>query len=212
VIQQEPGVYSVSGTPADSVLVGLATVFADAKPDLVVSGSNVGQNAGGLVGHSGTVGAAVTAMEKGVPAIAVSTELDLAAGGGATIDRFDDTARFLVTLIDKLQQTSTGPLLPKGRGLNVNYPIVTTGNQVPAAVAFTLVGKWSFVEANYVPAGSNTYVIAPVFPAFDEPTPIADTTALTQDKISVSVLDGDLGANLLASILVAGRLIGLPPS
>lgn len=62
---------SVAGFPADSVLWaingGLAT-----KPDLVVSGSNLGQNYGPLNTISGTVGAAATAARAGIPAIAIS--------------------------------------------------------------------------------------------------------------------------------------------
>lgn len=44
------------------------------RPDAVASGINPGANTGHLVLHSGTVGAALTAVGLGVPAIAVSME------------------------------------------------------------------------------------------------------------------------------------------
>lgn len=81
---------SVSGTPADSVNYALAEVFVDSPPDLVVSGSNEGQNLGFLTDVSGTVGAARTAARRGIPALAVSQGIadapDYAAGVTAAVD------------------------------------------------------------------------------------------------------------------------------
>ena len=59
--------YGLSGTPADSVNVGINYV-CDEKPDLVVTGINPG--------ISGTVCAALEAVGLGVPAIACSLFLD----------------------------------------------------------------------------------------------------------------------------------------
>ena len=64
--------YAVSGTPADCAAFGLRSL-PNIGFDLVVSGCNVGPNVGSyILGHSGTVGAAVEAAFLGVPAIAVS--------------------------------------------------------------------------------------------------------------------------------------------
>lgn len=65
-------VMAVDGTPADSVLYALETVFGDGPPDLIVSGANDGQNVGPLASISGTVGAARTGAREGVPGFAVS--------------------------------------------------------------------------------------------------------------------------------------------
>ena len=63
--------YAVRGTPADCAVWGLRGL--DAAFDLVVSGCNHGPNCGEyLIGHSGTVGAAVEAAFLGTPAVAVS--------------------------------------------------------------------------------------------------------------------------------------------
>jgi 5'-nucleotidase len=62
-----------SGTPGDCV--GLALLgFLERKPDLVVSGINIGLNLGNDVSYSGTVAAAREATVYGIPAIAVSLD------------------------------------------------------------------------------------------------------------------------------------------
>ena len=68
--------YGLSGTPADSVNVGINYV-CDEKPDLVVTGINPGINISRLqITTSGTVCAAMEAVGLGVPAIACSLFLD----------------------------------------------------------------------------------------------------------------------------------------
>lgn len=67
--------YSVSGTPADSVIVG-ADYVMDEKPDLVITGINQGVNISCDITSSGTVCAAFEAVSLGIPAIAVSLYLD----------------------------------------------------------------------------------------------------------------------------------------
>lgn len=62
--------WAANGTPADSVLYALNVLHAD--PELVVSGSNQGQNLGTLIKLSGTVGAARTGARALIPAVAVS--------------------------------------------------------------------------------------------------------------------------------------------
>ncbi len=64
--------YAISGNPADCVLFALAEWFAEAPPDLVLSGVNTGANISDSVQYSGTVGAVLTAEHMGIPAIALS--------------------------------------------------------------------------------------------------------------------------------------------
>ncbi len=63
--------WSVGGPPALCVLFAGLGVFGPPF-DLVVAGINPGVNVGRSVYHSGTVGAALTARSRGVPAVAVS--------------------------------------------------------------------------------------------------------------------------------------------
>lgn len=67
--------YSVSGSPADSVVVGSEYVM-DSKPDLVITGINQGVNISSDITSSGTVCAALEAVSLGIPAIAVSLFMD----------------------------------------------------------------------------------------------------------------------------------------
>jgi 5'-nucleotidase len=64
---------AVAGYPADSVNYALDVMKL--TPDVVVSGSNAGQNLGVVAPISGTVGAARTAVRRGYPAVAVSQGL-----------------------------------------------------------------------------------------------------------------------------------------
>ncbi|MFB6206999.1 MAG: 5'/3'-nucleotidase SurE [Haloglomus sp.] len=71
VTRRDTNVYAVDGTPADCAAFGLRGL--EDRPDLVVSGCNVGPNFDAyILGHSGTVAAAVEAAFLGTPAIAVS--------------------------------------------------------------------------------------------------------------------------------------------
>ncbi|WP_409200231.1 5'/3'-nucleotidase SurE [Methanobrevibacter sp. DSM 116169] len=70
-----PG-YSVSGTPTDAVTLGIFELMKD-KPDFMISGINIGHNTGkSELTTSGTVGAAMEAASYGIPAIAVSLQVD----------------------------------------------------------------------------------------------------------------------------------------
>ena len=64
--------YAVEGSPADCVLAGVYDVLDGAKPDLVLSGVNRGNNSAENVLYSGTIGAAIEAALHGIPAIALS--------------------------------------------------------------------------------------------------------------------------------------------
>jgi 5'-nucleotidase len=70
---QEWTVFSVGGTPAQTVLHGVLEVMKK-KPDLVVSGINYGENVASGVTISGTVGAAMEGASLGIPSMAVSLE------------------------------------------------------------------------------------------------------------------------------------------
>jgi 5'-nucleotidase len=72
---QEWTCYSIQGSPAESVQIGINGILKR-RPDLVVSGINYGENPSTEISMSGTVGAAIEAAAHGVPALAVSLELE----------------------------------------------------------------------------------------------------------------------------------------
>jgi 5'-nucleotidase len=64
--------FCVTGTPTDAVMMALAKVMADVKPDLILSGVNRGANLAEDVTYSGTVSAAMEGALAGVRSIALS--------------------------------------------------------------------------------------------------------------------------------------------
>ncbi len=67
-----PRRFAAEGSPADCVLAGLYDVLEGAKPDLVLSGVNRGNNSAENTLYSGTIGGAMEAALQGLPAIALS--------------------------------------------------------------------------------------------------------------------------------------------
>ena len=112
-----PQQFYVDGSPAAAALYGIDVAATDrwgAFPELVVSGPNEGNNLGIITPHPGTVGAAVTSLNKGIPTIAPS-----AAGEGEQVAEV--VAMLAVKPVAALQSDS-GVALPPGVGLNVNTP------------------------------------------------------------------------------------------
>lgn len=61
------------GTPTDCIFISLNNLFNEnSKPDLVISGINIGANMGEDITYSGTASAAMEAVLQGIPAIAIS--------------------------------------------------------------------------------------------------------------------------------------------
>lgn len=67
--------YAAEGSPADCVLAGLHHVMKDARPDLVLSGVNRGNNSAENALYSGTLGAAMEGALQRIPSIAMSQYL-----------------------------------------------------------------------------------------------------------------------------------------
>jgi 5'-nucleotidase len=111
---------AVDGYPTDSVDVALDVLGL--KPDLVVSGINLGQNLGPFVDLSGTVGAARAAAVHGIPAIATSFGL------GKTYD-FAPAASLVATWVaaHRAQFAGHGAGAALSTIMNLNVPNCATG-------------------------------------------------------------------------------------
>ncbi len=101
--------YGLDAPPALAVIAG-ALGAVGPKPDLVLSGINHGVNVGRSVLHSGTVGAALTASQLGISALAVSLR------AGAERDPWESAAELAVALIPMLVAA------PVRTVLNLNVP------------------------------------------------------------------------------------------
>ena len=106
--------WSVDATPASVTAIGLTVVLGDDPPDLVISGINKGENIGRAAWYSGTVGAAREAVLRGLPAIALSLELDWSDPQ----PDWKTAASLAKPLIDTFRKSP----LPEGILLNVNFP------------------------------------------------------------------------------------------
>jgi len=209
VVQQNANTWSVNGTPADAVLVGLRVVMKDAPPDLVISGANFGQNIGRTVNSSGTVGAALMATQLDKPAIAVSVGVDpseFASNFPSTFSAFPRAGTFTVNLIAELQKTTTGALLPSRQLLNVNYPAKAT--TAIAGVTHTSQGRTLDVVPKYAAAGPGKYTIIPEL-RNDTDTPDSDVTKFRQHYITITPLDGNWTADGTSRATLYFRLYAL---
>ena len=64
--------FAATGTPTDCVMMAVAEILKDKKPDLVLSGVNRGANIADDVTYSGTIAGAMEGTALGIPAIALS--------------------------------------------------------------------------------------------------------------------------------------------
>jgi 5'-nucleotidase len=64
--------YAIKGTPTDCVIMGVRSILAERRPDLILSGVNRGQNVAEDVTYSGTIAAAMEGTLLGIPSIALS--------------------------------------------------------------------------------------------------------------------------------------------
>jgi len=133
-------IWYYNGTPATQVIVALDYVlptFADFKvPDVVLSGPNVGSIFGPFIYNiPGTIGAAYTAIERGIPAIAFASGNMVpmpyfwvnASTPAGLQDPATITGRLAAAFVQSLAaKAGSSPLLPRGYGINVNLPFITS--------------------------------------------------------------------------------------
>ncbi|MBF0527665.1 MAG: 5'/3'-nucleotidase SurE [Deltaproteobacteria bacterium] len=104
--------YALSGTPADCVRIGVAELMPR-RPDLVVSGINLGANVGINILYSGTVSAATEAAILGLWSVAFSLDT-------YTSPHYERPADFAAKLVSQVPGMRPAP----GTALNVNIPAV----------------------------------------------------------------------------------------
>ena len=125
--------YAVDGTPADCVKIALTALFTKDRPELVVSGINLGPNVGFHVIYSGTVSAATEGLIIGRPSIAVSLN------SRDENPHFMTAANFIAKLIGGLKENLNDKML-----INVNVPNLPY-NKIKG-VRLTRQGKSTSVE------------------------------------------------------------------
>jgi len=124
--------YAVNGTPSDCVKIAYWAL--DIRPDILISGINLGSNTGINIIYSGTVSAATEGMFLDVPSFAISLTT-------FTHPNFKIAAQFARRLSRVVLQNG----LPKGTLLNVNVPAVDDEKEI-AGIQITRQGKAHYRE------------------------------------------------------------------
>ena len=127
-----PRHFAVKGTPTDCVIMGVHRIMADHKPDLVLSGVNVGHNMAEDVIYSGTVAGAMEGTILGITSIALSQ--GYAPGGKNAIDWSAAQTHAPKVIRDVLALD-----VPRDVLVNVNFP-ARPANEV-AGVSVTVQGR-----------------------------------------------------------------------
>lgn len=172
--------YATSGTPADCVKLAFCALMK-APPDLVVSGINLGPNAGISIIYSGTVSAATEGILLGIPSVAVS----LATYTDPQWETAGKAARRAVEYL------AANPL-PKGVLLNVNIPNLPW--EKIRGFRATRMGASRFIETFHRredPRG-NAYYWMDGFIETIEPRAGTDLAALDEGYVSLTPISFDL--------------------
>jgi len=183
--------YAVAGKPTDSVIIGLYGL--DIRPDLVVSGINIGENLSfESIMTSGTAGAALEASNQGTKGIAFSLQVEDQG------DKFDDP-RYHRQSFDEarnvVRDVCTRVLehgFPRHSDvINVNIPSVIKGGYEITRLARKLFETG--VEKRLDPRGRPYYWInGPLLEDAEEGT---DVHAIRKGNISITPITLDCTAH-----------------
>ncbi len=181
--------YAVAGTPTDAVIIGIYAIIGE-KPDLVVSGFNMGENVSTeAITTSGTVGAALEGATQGSPSMAISIEVE------------DQGDKFHFGFMKKdfevpkqILKRIAGAILKKGipEGvdvLNINIPRNATED---SEIEITRLARRIFntsVDERFDPRGRPYYWIDGK--EFEDSEPGTDIHAIRTGKISITPVSLD---------------------
>ncbi|MGH2628517.1 MAG: 5'/3'-nucleotidase SurE [Anaerolineales bacterium] len=190
--------WATNGTPADCVVLGVLDLLPQ-RPEVVVSGINVGPNIGGDLTYSGTVSGAMEGAIMGIPAIAVSV-------ASFEVPTFEVAATVAVRLVEVVRRSG----LPPDTLLNVNVPNLTLAEL--AGIAVTRQGRRRYLnrlDKRKDPRGRIYYWMG----GEEDPMPDeegTDTWALRRGMISVTPIQMNMTAvnflDEMAARLAAIRL------
>lgn len=187
---------AVDARPADCIKLALSTLWperfgAGTRPDLVISGMNMGANVGINVLYSGTVAAALEAAFLGVPSIAVSLH------HGVSKPRYDIAAIHARRVIERVW--NSGRLRPHSC-VNINIPITESDGPATATIKTPPVvvcpmnthGIIDAYERRSNPMGETYYWSSGTAMEFHGTEPGSDVQSIFENKITLTPLTYDL--------------------
>ncbi|MFQ5823142.1 MAG: 5'/3'-nucleotidase SurE [bacterium] len=172
--------YAVNGTPADCVKIAYGALLQQ-KPDLVISGINLGTNTGINVIYSGTVSAATEGTILGVPSFAISL---------TTYKNPDFT--YAAKFARNLSQVILEKGLPKGTFLNVNIPPIKEAEI--KGIVITRQGRANYKEKfdkRVDPQNRVYYWLTGTKVQLEEDSDV-DDRAILENKVSITPFHYDL--------------------
>ena len=180
------------GTPTDCVFLSLNKLFTkENRPDIVISGINIGSNMGEDITYSGTASAAMEAVLQGIPAIAIS-QVYKDHGESIKTLGYSLAQESIVTLVKKIFADEFP--LPSRRFLNVNIPpipaseckgfkVTRAGNRLYAHNA----------EVHYNPRGKEYYWIGlPELGWMETQGHMTDFEAINDGYVSITPVHLDM--------------------
>ncbi len=186
--------FAAEGSPADCVIAALYDVMEGARPDLVLSGVNRGNNSGENVLYSGTLGGAMEGALQGLPAIALSQFMGTETS--VLDDPFEAAQVHGVRVVRNLLDKGLWDTAPYRMFYNVNFPPVGA-----AGVRGVRVAKQGFrtspgfsAEPHVSPTGRR-YLWLKGSPQHVPSLPGDDTEATLAGYIAVTPLRADLTAH-----------------
>lgn len=192
IFPEEVEAWAISGTPTDCVNIALGNLLPE-KPDIIVSGINIGYNTTEtLILSSGTIAGAIEGTLWGIPAIAFSQCVPNHIFDSVRDTKGQTDAAFTESLMaasahatDLAMETAHNREKTVGTVINVNFPAETRSGtpvvdtfpaklQLGSLFSETSPGKYAFRYSDGIVVDSN---------------PSTDRAVLEDGKISRSVLN-----------------------
>ncbi|MDJ1007208.1 MAG: 5'/3'-nucleotidase SurE [Paracoccaceae bacterium] len=194
--------FVAEGSPADCVLAGIHEVMKDAKPDLVLSGVNRGNNSGENVVYSGTVGGAMEGALQGIPSIALSQFYG--PENASREDPFEAARAHGAGLVRALLDDGLWHDRDYGVFYNVNFPPVPAADVKGVRIAAQgWRSETSFGVAPHTSPGGRMFLWVTGGPQHLPTAPGTDVAVNVEGYISVTPLRADLTAHETLDALAA---------
>lgn len=226
----DTAVFYVNGTPVMACLYGIDVAAPKAwgrAPDLVISGPNEGNNTGHINNSSGTFNAMLYAVNRKLPAVAVSDNVTAQVTWSTALaptSRPYEVANIVLRLVESLEAESkrhdqrdrhdrhgdgSRRLLPEGLGLNVNVPAFAPGAGAALPLRLTQVG----LATAFAPAFYERLSDSPLAAASGVNNPLPGIS-LAQGSTTLPtgvVIPRDDAATSEANVIATGAAITVSP-
>ena len=174
-------VWAVDGTPADCTRIGVLNL-CEQRPDIVVSGTNLGLNVGCNVIYSGTVAGAEEGATLGIDSFAVSLEYD-------EMPPWEKASALITQVIRQIVESKLNS--DRANLININVPVAACYSKQPVEVCVVPVEQTPLSEAYHSrqdPYGMPYYWLSGRI-NLNDPTQVNDRTMLKKGFVTVTPLE-----------------------